>query len=232
MAGVTIVGNARGVFSSAAKTLTFTTPAIARDGDVLVAIVAFNAADSMATPSGWTLLVTAGSPDKFSLFARSLASSDAATFSFPLVSVANEWQAELVVFRGSSPGVIREAGNIVTFTATTSLTTPGAVTLQAISLIMSAWSCSGAPTLTLPAGFTSIDNFSTAVVSSRSLMIGYQVAGATGALSFAAATASVNTTGATITQVMRDRPPITPDALVDLVPGNIGLIGKDTRPAR
>ncbi len=232
MPGVTFVASSRGVFSSSSKTLTFTTPSIASKGDVLVAVITQNAADTINIPAGWTLVVTAGTPDKFLLLARMIDSGDPASFAFPLVSVANEWQAELVVFRGSSPGAIRYAGNISTFTATTALPTPVATVQQAIDLLISVWTCSGAPVLTLPSGFTAIDSFNTSIVSSRSMMLGYKIGGATGTLTFGNATAGTNTTGASITEALRDRLPIKPAALVDIVPGNIGLIGNDTRPAR
>lgn len=228
--GILVAGNARGVFNASAKTLAFAIPATARKGDALVAIVAHNAVDSLSTPAGWSLLVTAGSPDRFSLFARML--DDLSPFSFPLATTTNEWQGEVVVVRGASPASVREAGSFSTFTATTSPVTPSVTSQQAINLILSMWSVAGAPALTLPAGFTAIDNFASAVVSSRSLMVGYRLAGTTGALTFPAATASPSATGTAITQVLRERVPPTPAALIDLVPGNIGLLGKDTRPAR
>lgn len=229
---LTVVASVRGTFSSAARTLTFATPTLAVEGDTLVAVVAFGGADTITTPAGWAVLTTGGAADKFSLFGRTLDDGDPSLIVFPLVAVANEWQAELVVFRGSSPLVIRYAGNVSSFSATTALVTPGVVAQQAIDLVLSAWSCLGNPVLTLPAGFAPIDNFSTGVVSPRSLLVGYRVAGATGALTFPNAAASTSTTGTSFTHALRERAPIQPGALVDIVPGNIGLLGKDTRPTR
>ena len=232
MQGLALVGAARGVLNAAAKTLTFTRPVAAARGDVLLAIFAFHSADSMNVPSAWTQLVAAGSPDRFLLLARMIDVGDPASIVFPLLTVANEWQGELVAFRGGSPGILRYAGNITTFTSTTSLATPAVTTQQAIDLVMSVWSCSGAPLLTPPAGFTTIDNFSTAIASSRSTMVAIRLAGATGGITFPNANASTSTTGAVVTQALRDRAPIQAPGLLDLVPGNIGLIGKDTRAAR
>jgi hypothetical protein len=232
MPGLTLVGAARGVLNVGAKTLTFARPVAAARGDVLLAILTFNSADSMTIPNGWTQLIVAGAPDRFSLLARMIDFGDPESIVFPLLTVANEWQGEIVALREGSPGTLRYAGNITTFTSTTALATPAVTTQQAIDLVMSVWSCSGAPLLTPPAGFTTIDNFSTAIVSSRSTMVAFKLAGATGGMTFPNANASTSTTGAAITQALRDRAPIQAPGLLDLVPGNIGLIGNDTRPAR
>ena len=229
-----VIANARATFSSSSKTLTFATPTAAAKGDVLLALIAHNAADTVSSaPSGWTLIDTLGSgSDTLDAYVHMVGDAEPTSAVYALATVANEWQGELVALRGTSPGVIKEASATASYSATTSLTTAGVTSQQAINLIMSAWACSGAPVLTLPAGFTAIDSFATAVVASRSMLLGYKLAGATGALTFPAATAGTNTTGRSFTFVLRDRIPVTPDALVDLVPGNIGLIGKDTRPAR
>jgi hypothetical protein len=232
MPGLTLVGTARGVFNVGARTLVLARPVAAARGDVLLAIFAFNSADSMTIPSGWTQLVAAGAPDRFLLLARMLDFGDPESIVFPLLTVASEWQGELVALRGGSPSTLRYAGNLTTFTSTTALATPAVTTQQAIDLVVSVWSCSGAPLLTPPAGFTTIDNFSTAIVLSRSTMVAFKLAGATGGITFPNANASTSTTGAAITQALRDRAPIQAPGLLDLVPGNIGLIGKDTRPAR
>jgi hypothetical protein len=213
--------------------LTFQAPAAGK-GDVLLALLSHSAVDTVsAAPSGWALVGTLGSgADVLDLYAHMVDGGELASIVFTLASNIDEWQGELVTLTGTSPGVLVEASASATFSATTALTTAGATAQQAIDLILVAWTCSGTPTLTLPAGFTAIDSFSTAVVTSRAMLVGYKLAGATGALTFSSATASVNTTGRSFTLVLRDRSPIAPAALVDLVPGNIGLIGKDTRPTR
>jgi hypothetical protein len=230
----TLIGAGRGAFDSGAKTLTFSVPAIARKGDVLLVLVAHNTADVRgATPSGWAFVTSFGAgADVLDVYSRMVDEGEPSSVSFSLLTVANEWQGELVLIRGASPGTLLEASNSIGFTATTSLTTAIVTSQQAISLILIAWTCSGAPALTLPAGFTSVDSFNTAVVSSRSMLVGYRIAGATGTQIFMAATTIANTTGRSFAMVLRAGPPTKPVGLVDLVPGNIGLIGKDTRPAR
>jgi hypothetical protein len=201
---------------------------------VMSALVARNAADARgAIPAGWTFSATMGSgADTLDLYLRMVDVNEPTSIAFLLSTVANEWQGELIAFRGTSPGVLQETAANATFSATTALSVGGVTSQQAINLVVVVWTCSGAPVLTLPAGFIVIDSISTAVVSARSMLLGYKIAGATGALTFSAATAGTNTTGRSNTFVMRDRAPAAPRALVDLVPGNIGLIGKETRPAR
>jgi len=214
-------------------TLDFTKPAASK-GDVFLALISHNSVDSVsAAPSGWTLIATLGSgADVLNAYGHMVDGTEPALISFALSGTTFEWQGELVTLTGTSPGVLVESSATATFSSTTSLATAGATSLQAVSLILAVWTCLGTPTLTLPAGFTLVDNFSTAIVTSRSMLVGYKLAGATGALTFSAATASASTTGRSFTFVLRDGAPRLPAALVDLVPGNIGLIGKDTRPAR
>jgi hypothetical protein len=234
MAGTTLIASSRGVFSAGAKTLTLTVPALARKGDTLVAFVAHNAADARGTaPAGWALMATlAAGADTLDVYARMISDAEPASVGFSFVTAANECMGELVALRGTAPGIVVEASATTTFTAASSLATAGVPSQQAINLILVVWTCSGSPGLTLPAGFTAVDNFSTAVVSSRSMLVGYKLAGATGALTFASSNAGASTTGRSFTFAVRDRIPVQPAPLLDVVPGNIGLIGKDTRPAR
>lgn len=228
-----VKARSRGVFSSGSKTLTFSLVDVVT-GDVLLALIAHNAADAVsAAPAGWSSVATLGSgADVLEIYAHVAAESEPSAAVFSLATVANEWQGKLLALTGTSPGIVLESGGTAAFSGSTSLTTAGATVQQAIDLILTAWTCSGVPTLTLPAGFTLIDSFRTGIVSSRSMLIGYQSAGATGALTYSAATASSNTTGRSFTCVLRPGIPVTPAPLVDLVPGNIGLIARDTRPPR
>jgi hypothetical protein len=231
---ITIVGAARGVFSASGKTLTMATPAGAAIGDVLLALVGHNAGDAAgAAPAGWTLVALLGSgADTLNLYTRMLDGTELAAVAFSATTVASEWQGELVALRGTSPAVLIEATSSTASSASTSLTTAGVTSQQAISVILAIWTCSGAPALTLPVGFTAVDSFASAVVSSRSMLVGSRIAGATGALALAAATASASTSGRSFVLVLRDRAPLRPAGLVDPVPGNIGLLAKDTRPPR
>lgn len=214
-------------------TLTFTTPQVFL-GDVWLALLSHNALDLVSSaPAGWALVSTLGSgADVVDVYAHMVDDGEPTSIVFQLASNSSEWQGELVTLTGTAPGVVIESGGTASFSATTSLTTAGATVQQAVDLILAVWTCTGAPTLTLPAGFTAIDNFNTGVVTSRSMLVGYKLAGATGALSFSAATAGTSTTGRSFTYVLRAGAPVTPAALSDVVPGNLGLFARDTRPPR
>jgi hypothetical protein len=235
--GVAFLASVRPAFSAAARTLTLIVPTAAQNGDVLVVLVARNAADTRAAPpTGWTLAVGLGADaDVIDAYVRMVDGSEPRSVVLSLPTVTSEWQGEILALRGTSPGILIESASSVGFAATPQLTTAGVTSQQVLSLIVVAWTCAGALGLTPPAGFTAIDSFSTAILSPltpRSMLLGYRRAGATGALTFAPATAGASATGRSFSLVLRDRPPIQPAALVDLVPGNLGLIGKDTRPAR
>lgn len=229
---LTIIGGTRGVFASGPKTLTFA-PAATVD-DVLLALVAHNAADLVsAAPAGWALIASLGSgADALAVYSHVAGAADPAAVVFGLATVASEWQGELVAIRGPSPGTLLEASGSATFTAATALSTAVVTSQQAVNELLAVWTCSGAPVLTLPVGFTAIDSFASSVVSSRSMLVGHRRAGATGSISPPNASANASTTGRSFTLALRDRVPPRPAALEDLVPGNIGLIARDTRPAR
>lgn len=225
----------RGLFDASGHALTFTPGSgTTIKGNTLLAFIAHNAADLISeAPAGWQLIITLGSgDDTLDVYAHMVGDNEPTSIVFSLASNASEWQGELVVLTGTSPSILVETVATAAFSTTTSLTTAGVISQQAINLILAVWTCSGSPVLSPPTGFTLVDKFATSIVSSRSMLVAYQLAGATGALTFLDATAGTNTTGRSFTFALRGRIPIAPSALVDHVPGNIGLIGKDTRPAR
>ncbi|MBC7978057.1 MAG: hypothetical protein H7138_24000 [Myxococcales bacterium] len=235
MTGPSFVASARGALDVPGSAVVIATPAAARIGDLLVALVSHNAADVRgATPAGWTLGATLGSgADVLDVYARVLDAAEPTSTAFRYRTAASELQGELVVLRGAAPATFLEASATTTFAATSALPAAGVTSQQAINLLLAVWTCSGAlTTLSSPVGFASIDTFTTSAVSPRSMLIGLRRAGATGALLLPAASASIPTTGRAFTIAIRDRIPVTPGVLVDLVPGNLGLIGRDTRPAR
>ena len=230
---LTLVASARGAFSAAGKTLAIAAPTAAHPGDVLLALVAHGAADGRAaTPAGWTLAQSLGAgADVLDVYVHMVGDRDPASVAFALPAAAGEWQAELVALRGTSPGIVVEA-TATASSAGTTIPTAGVTSQQATSLVLCAWTCAGFKALTVPAGFTAIDSLTTSVVSPRTMMLAYRLAGATGALSFPATSAEDALVGRSFSLVLRDRIPIRPAPLVDLVPGNLGLFGKDTRPPR
>lgn len=231
--GPSLAASSRAVFSASALTLTMAPPAGAIRGDVLVAIVCRGNSDAAApAPAGWTLAAgNVGGGIRLDVYTRAMGDNEPVVFRF--TTKANEWQGMMLAIRPSSPAIALEGSAFAAVSAATSLPVPGVNCQQATNLIVGVWSGSGAPTLTPPSDFTLIDKFATAMASNRSLMIGYRIAGATGPLTFgAAASSSASTSGGTFALVVRDRVPPKPVELFDPVPGNIGLIGKDTRPAR
>jgi hypothetical protein len=214
--------------------LTFPTPTNSLPGDTWLALLSHDAADTVAAaPAGWTLVGSLGAgADALDVYAHMVGDGEPASIVFALASTGNEWLGELVTLTGTAPGVLVESSASAAFVAATALTTAAATVQQATDLILSAWTCAGSPTLMLPAGFAAVDSFSSGVVTSRSLLVGYQRAGATGVIAFAAATASASTSGRSFVLALRDRAPPRPAALVDPVPGHIGLLAKDTRPPR
>ncbi|MEO7731242.1 MAG: hypothetical protein ABIY55_09740, partial [Kofleriaceae bacterium] len=186
----------------------------------------------------WTHVDALGAgADVLDVYARMVDDNEPSSAAFSFATFANECQGELVAIRGTAPGVFREAAASFASAATTTLVTAAPISQQAINVILSVWTCAGARALALPAGFTAVDSFSTAIVAPRSMLIGYRLAGATGVITLGNVTvgngtASDATTGRSFSIAIRDRIPVQPAALVDIVPGNIGLIGKDTRRAR
>jgi len=234
MAGVSFVASSRGTFNAVGKSVTLALPALVTRGDVLVALLAHNAADAPgATPVGWTRADGLGEgADVLDIYVRMVDDNEPGAVAFSFATITSECQGALVAFRGSSPGAIREASASTAFAATATPPTASVTTQQAINLVLSIWTCSGAPALALPAGFTALDGFTTAIVAPRSMLIGIRIAGVTGPAVFPPAVAGTATTGRSFSIAVRARPPVLPAALVDIVPGNIGLIAKDTRRAR
>jgi len=228
----TIVASSRATFSASALTLTMAPPASAARGDALVALVVRGNSDPAAsTPAGWSLVAgNVGGVIRIDMYTRAMDDGSPVVFRFS--TKANEWQGAILAVRSSAPGIVVEGSASFAFTGQTSLSLPSVSCQQLTNLVLGVWSGSGAPTLTPPSGFTLLDKFSTAMSTNRSLMLGYQVAGATGTLTLPAASSSASTSGVSFAVVLRDRVPPTPVELFDLVPGNIGLLGRDTRPAR
>ena len=125
MAGASFVASTRGTFDATGKAVTLVTPAAVRKGDVLVALLAHNAADPRGSvPHGWTQINTQGAEaDVIDVYARMIADSEPSSVDFPFASVANECQGALVAFRGTAPGVLLEHAATVASTATTTLAT-------------------------------------------------------------------------------------------------------------
>ncbi|MGN6103742.1 MAG: hypothetical protein ACTHU0_01435 [Kofleriaceae bacterium] len=204
--------------------LAFSIPAAARKGDLLLALVVRN--QLVTAPAGWVPVETGlGAGGLFlDTWARLVDDNEPSSARFSSV-VLQELQGELVVLRGSAPGVVRESAAHGAFTADTTPDTPAVSSEQAINLVLGVWSASGNVALTAPAGWTTIDAFSTGHSSARSVLFAYRALHATGAaIALQPAGAAAASTGRAFALVLRDRAPVVPVELFDPVPGNIGLL--------
>lgn len=230
-----VVASARPTFDPAEHTLTLATPPIAASGDVLLAIVVHENASTFTTPSAW---IDLGAHNIGGITAHAIAhmidDGDSASIVIATQAIAgDEMQGALVVLRGvgALPLLVEATGSLA-FAATLAPGSAAVSSLQAINLALGVWSAAGAHTLAAPAGFDAIDAYSTALVASRTLLVASRRTNATGALGLGAASSDTNASGSAFSLVLRDALPLQPAELVDLVPGNIGLLGTDNRPPR
>lgn len=223
MPGVTFLGAERPTFNPGLKTLAFPLVANVVKGDLLVLVVAFDPADSYTAPAGWTLAAHLAGTEDLDVLVKPVGLAEPDTITLDLTLAAAEWQGQLLALRCASPAAVLEASAIGSFAAAATADAPTVSTQQAINLELCAWSVAGANVPVAPAGFTAVDGYASALASSRSFAIAYEVANATGALPVRSATGAAPATGSAVSLVLRDRPPVIPFVLYDPVPGNIGL---------
>jgi hypothetical protein len=229
-----VAASARPECDPAEQLISVTVPSTAVIGDVLVLLVVHASTSSITVPDGWTdlgSLTQSGRTER--RIARMIDGGDTSSLVLETSAIGDEVQGALIVLRGvGSVALLVEASASLAFVATLTPGSPAVSSLQAIDLVLEVWSSSGALTMAPPSGSDAIDTYSTALVSARTLLVTQRRANATGALTLGAATSNANATGASFALVLRDGLPVQPRELVDLVPGNIGLLGKDIRPAR
>lgn len=229
--GPKILATARPTFDGGTKTLTFAVPAAATRGDLLVVLLVRNGA--VTGPAGWTAIEPGfGASSLFlEVWGRLVDIDEPPTAAWSSAS-SQELQGQLLLFRVGNPAVILEGAQQAAFTADAAPDTPDLGSEQATSLFVAVFSAGGAVAFTPPAGFTSIDSYSSAVLAARTIMICSAVAGelAPGLVGFngplepGPAASAPASTGRMWSLVMREGPPLTPPALTDPVPGNIGLL--------
>ena len=232
MPGLTLLANVRPTFNAGAKTLTFELPDAATKGRLLLLVVAFDPADDFAALADWTVLDTYAGTSKVVLLSRMVDDNEPKDVELALTTAAKDWLGQLLVYEPGSPNVVLEASAGGDFAADATPPAPLVACQQALNLDVRVWSVDGAVGMTAPAGMTAIDSSSSAAAAARSLLIASVTAGASGNLAAKDAAGDGVATGSGVSYVLRDRAPITPELLVDTVPGNIGLVGKDPRPAR
>lgn len=232
MAGLTLLATARPVFSAGAKSLTFDIPAVAAKGSLLVVVIAFDSADGYALPDGWTLLATYAGTSKVAALARLVDDNEPEQVVFALNIAAKDWLGQLLVYKAGAVNLVLEASAGVNFAADATPPTPLVVCQQAANIELRVWSTTGAIVLAAPAGFDTLDTYSSAQAAAMSLLVAAKVANASGNLAARDAAAGAAATGSGMSLVLRERAPVIPALLVDPVPGNIGFVGTDTRPPR
>jgi hypothetical protein len=232
MPGLKLLDSVRPVFANVAKTLTFTLPASATPGRLMLLVFAYDAADSFAALADWTQVVAYDGTDKVRVLAKSVGDNEDDTVQLALTLAAKDWLGQLLVFENGQPVVVLEASAGTNYAADATPPTPLVACNQAIDLEVRVWSALGALNLTPPAGMEALDAYSSAIATARSFLIAVQVANASGNLAAKDAASSGAATGSGVSMVLRDRPPATPAVLYDPVPGNIGFVGRDTRPPR
>jgi hypothetical protein len=232
MPGLKLLDSVRPVFANVAKTLTFTLPTVATKGRLMLLVVAFDAADSYAAMPDWTVLATFDGTAKLHVLGRTVEDNEPAEVVLALTLAAKDWLGQLLVWDTGTPALVLEASAGGNFAADATPPTPLVACKQAIDIELRVWSVDGALALTPPAGMEALDAYNSAIAAARTILVAMQVANASGNLAAKDAGSSGAATGSGISLVLRDRAPVTPAVLYDPVPGNIGFVGKDTRPAR
>lgn len=227
MRNLELVARARGAFALAPNRLTFTVPAAARAGDVLVLLVDAPLGESETALAGWARQgFGSGNSRAPFLYVRTAGDVPPATVQLVGMAGGGEWLGQLLVLRNADGNLVEQV-TLTAFTADNTPNTPGVATAQAISLLVWAWSGAGAVAITPPGGLTLIDTYQQAIVSPRGAAFGYMRANTTGAVNPGPATASGSTTGLGLGIVLRNRAPAIAPELYDPVPGNTGLIATE-----
>lgn len=211
--------------------LTFALPDEAIKGDLLALLVLrAPAAAAPANPADWTVgLNIGGGTTQLQTWLRLVDDNEPATIELADCDPAFEWHGQLVVLRGGRPQISSEASANAAFAADATPGTPAALCQQAIDVVLCAWQATTAVDLDPPAGFTAIDDYSTALVAARTSLFAYRVANASGTVAPGDATSAPGSTGRAFTWILRDDRPRKPAELADVIPGHIGLVGKDHR---
>lgn len=235
MAGVELVASSRPVYDSVAQTLAYAVPELAAKGDLLLLLALHDPAAAEAPLAApWVAIAppASGGIGAVSVYAKLVDDQEPGTVTLTSADNPKEWQGQLLVLRGASPGTLVEASASQAFTTDATPDSPAISAQQSLDQVLLVLFANNAVTLAPPAGFVTIDTYTSAVVGVRTCLFALRQAGASGALTLGSSTASGTVTGRSFAFVLRDRPPMVPRELVDLVPGSIGLVGKDTRPPR
>jgi hypothetical protein len=224
MSGLRFIASSRPTFDPAGMTLTFDVPFGAVKGDALLIVAAYLNADSCPVPGGWARAVhLVGAAVTLDAYVRQLEDNEPSSVVLALALATDDWQGQIIAFRGGNPSSLIEASAISSYAAVATPNAPAVNTQQAINLELCAWSTDGGNVPVPPAGFMVVDGYESALATDRSFGIGFAIANTTGALPVRGATGANPSTGSALSLVLRDRAPVLPFVLDDPVPGNIGL---------
>jgi hypothetical protein len=226
------VESVESTFDPAAKTMWFAFPPSATKGQTLYLVLVHPSADTPTPPTGWASLASSGdATSTLTTFVRQVQAQETSSVTVSLSAASGEWHGELILFSGGGlTATIEEARADAAFSSATTEPAPSVTCLQAVDLEIAIFTTQGTEVPALPAGFTSIDGYTSSLVAARATVLGYARANATGSISPGSATTVAAVSGHAFTLLLRDALPVQPLELVYLVPGNIGLIGVDNRP--
>lgn len=231
--GLKIIATSRPVYSLAPNKLTFAVPAAAKADDIVLALLVHKVGEGFTLPAGWTSVITAlgATNAQLDVIARVRAADDSNTLAVALLAATDEWQGQMIALRGGSIPSLVEGFGSQAFAADATPDAPGSFNSeQAINLAFLV--VSGANNIDFgtngAAGFTQLEEYNTAVVSSRTLFIAWRRTLTVGSFGIAVGhiTANPAATGRTFLFTARERPVVIAAELVDPVPGNIGLLGR------
>lgn len=230
--GLQIIARSRPIYSLAPNKLTFTVPADAQTGDILLVLLCSKPGESSQLPTGWTNLVGPGGATEaqLQLAGRVHDEADPASVAFTLNAVTGEWQGQLVVIRGGALATLNEATASQAIAADLTPDVPNVPNHQPLNLMLGAWSVSGAIDFTVdPTEYSVLDEYTTAVVVQRTLLVAWRQTQFSPVASGSHPSVDANpaATGRGFSTILRERSVLTPNAVLDdPIPGNIGLLAR------
>lgn len=226
--GIQIIASSRGVFALAPDKLTFAIPSEAQAGDILLALIVHPSNEILdVAPAGWTSGGAFSATVRLTHYMRVHDGTELEPLVASIVGApAVEWQGVLVVLQRGTLATLIEGTANVDFAADATPNLPAIANQQALNLALCVWSAANAIDFTAPAGFTTIDEYSTNVVTQRSLLVAWRQTKLStwDDLALPAAAANPAATGRSFVYLLRERPILMPATLDDPVPGNIGLL--------
>jgi hypothetical protein len=178
-------------------------------GNVLLALVVRNANGAFIVQEGWTQVIfNQGASGVFlDGYARAVDGQQGDSVQF-FSAVDQELQGALVEIEEADVDTLIEEVEHAAFVADLSAAAPGSTSTQAENLVVRVWSTGSDIDFTAPPDMTSLDTYTSAEVSARTLMVATKLSGDIGTVDSSAATASALCTGRAFTLVLHwEEPP-------------------------